>query len=522
LPDVEPTPVPITQPVALDTPAPTATAVQTLPWKACGLDAVVTTDGGGLTAVKLPLYEGPYDIEPLYMYVYSAILGDGGDWSPYPETPSIEQVMSDSALGLAAGTGNPATYRQRFEVQSSDDQTIEMRGIDRDGVEIRTVYSAGHDDPCIFDVSVTWTNNGATTVDSDLWVGMHDQVPTVAGYLDMYKNQARVFAHVDGDLEYGAWTETDEGAAHEPEVVEGPAHWIGIADRFFGVLALPSDKTSQAYWSQRGVGEDVLAGVHWVAASGLEPGASHSASLQVYAGPLDTNALATVDPALVDIIDFGMFAVFAYPLLFALRGLEGVIGNWGLAIIVLTVGVKLAFFPLTNMAFKSGEAMKAIQPLMNEIKEKYADDQQKQQAETMALFKEHGVNPLGGCLPMLVQMPVFLALFYVLMYSADLYHTDFLYLKDLSSPDPYCILPTVVVALMLIQQQFTVTGNMDPAQARMMKLMPLMFGVFWFMFPSGLVVYYFVNTALGVLQQWWIRRTFQSPPSSATPEPVAA
>ena len=125
----------------------------------------------------------------------------------------------------------------------------------------------------------------------------------------------------------------------------------------------------------------------------------------------------------------------------------------------------------------------------------------------MKLYKEAGVNPLGGCFPMIIQMPVFLALFYVLMYSADLYHTEFLYLKDLSSPDPYCVLPTIVVGLMLLQQQLTPTGQMDPAQARMMKFMPLMFGFFWFMFPSGLVVYYFINTGLGILQQWWIRRS---------------
>ena len=137
---------------------------------------------------------------------------------------------------------------------------------------------------------------------------------------------------------------------------------------------------------------------------------------------------------------------------------------------------------------------------------------------TVDLFKEHKVNPVGGCLPMFIQMPVFLALFYVLMYSADLYHTEFLYLRDLSSPDPYCLLPSVVVAIMLIQQQFTPMGNMDPAQARMMRLMPLMFGVLWFMFPSGLVVYYFVNTVLSILQQWWIRRTF----STAPPAPAVA
>ena len=165
--------------------------------------------------------------------------------------------------------------------------------------------------------------------------------------------------------------------------------------------------------------------------------------------------------------------------------------------------------------------MKAIQPQLNEIREKYKDDQQKQQQETMALFKEHKVNPLGGCLPMLIQMPVWFALYSVLLYSADLYHTEFLYLKDLSAPDPYCVLPVLVIVVMMLQQRFTPTGNMDPAQARMIKMMPLFFGIFWFMFPSGLVVYVFINTLVSILQQWWIRRSFRSsqPPALEAASP---
>ena len=133
-------------------------------------------------------------------------------------------------------------------------------------------------------------------------------------------------------------------------------------------------------------------------------------------------------------------------------------------------------------------------------------------AAMMELWRKHKVNPLGGCLPVLLQMPIFFALYQTLSTSIELYHAPFVaWWTDLSSPDPYMVLPAVVVVMMLVQQQFTPTGNMDPAQARMMKLMPLMFGVLWFMFPSGLVVYYFVNTGLSILQQWWIRRSFATP-----------
>jgi YidC/Oxa1 family membrane protein insertase len=129
----------------------------------------------------------------------------------------------------------------------------------------------------------------------------------------------------------------------------------------------------------------------------------------------------------------------------------------------------------------------------------------------MKLWKENGVNPLGGCLPMLIQFPVWIALYQVLLTSVDLYHTKFLYIQDLSSVDPYCIFPAVVVVLMLIQQQMMPTANMDPAQAKMMKMMPLMFGFFFFTFPAGLVIYIFVNMTLTIAQQWVIKRQFNKP-----------
>ena len=135
----------------------------------------------------------------------------------------------------------------------------------------------------------------------------------------------------------------------------------------------------------------------------------------------------------------------------------------------------------------------------------------------MQLFRENKVNPLGGCLPMLIQMPIWIALYRVLLNSVDLFHTEWFYLRDLSSIDPYCIMPVIVVALMMVQQRFTPMGNMDPNQARMMKMMPLIFGFFFFTFPSGLVLYIFVNMCLTILQQWIIKKKFKKPELAAAP-----
>ena len=181
--------------------------------------------------------------------------------------------------------------------------------------------------------------------------------------------------------------------------------------------------------------------------------------------------------------------------------------------------IKLVFFPLTQMSFKSSQRMQALQPQIKELRETLKDQPEELNRRTMELFRENKVNPLGGCLPMVIQMPIWFALYQMLLYSVELYHTEFLYLKDLSTADPYCILPLIVVGLMLVQQRFMPTGNMDPNQARMMKLMPLVFGVLFFTFPSGLVLYIFCNMCLTILQQWVIKRRFgkMAPPAAPAP-----
>ena len=499
-------------------PAPTSNApVREVAFEACDLDAVITTDGGGLQSAKLSSFKGPYAVTPLYSYVLGLVTGNGGEWVPYGQAEPNEELVSDQALALSAGVG-PAekAERVRYEVVSASAKNVQLRGVLGNGYEIQQTWSEGREgDLCVVQVDTAWTNTGGSA-DLPLWLGMHDSFAPPGGMLSVYENNMRAMAFVDGGVEAGSWN--GEGEDWEPVEAEGPLSWFALGDKFFGMIALAPEGAENAYFSHRQGAEGMLAGVHWNAATSLPVGQTHKTSMRVYAGPFDVDVLAPVHDDLADVLDFGIFAFFAYPLLAALKFFQSLLGNWGLAIIALTVLVKILFFPLNQSALSSAEKMKKIQPLMNEIREKYKDNQQEQQRQTMELFKEHKVNPLGGCLPMFLQMPVFLALFWVLMYSVDLYQTEFLYLKDLTAPDPYCVLPTIVVVMMLIQQQLTPMGNMDPAQARMMKLMPLMFGIFWFMFPSGLVVYYFVNTLLSILQQWWIRRTL----AAASDTPAAA
>lgn len=187
--------------------------------------------------------------------------------------------------------------------------------------------------------------------------------------------------------------------------------------------------------------------------------------------------------------------------------------NWGVAILFLTLTIKLIFFPLTQKAFVSARKMQLLQPQLNEIREKYKDNQQVQAQKTMALFQKHGTSPVSGCLPTLIQLPVWLALYNVMLYSVELYDSSFLYIQDLTSTDPYGILPVLYTVMMFFQMRLMPTSSdpsneMQQQMQQMMKIMPLMFGIFMFTFPSGLVLYFSFNIMFTGLQQYFIRTKF--------------
>ena len=185
------------------------------------------------------------------------------------------------------------------------------------------------------------------------------------------------------------------------------------------------------------------------------------------------------------------------------------VGNWGVAIIILTVLIKLAFYPLSAASYKSMARMKVLAPKLQRLKERYGDDRQKMHQAMIELYKTEKINPLGGCLPIVVQIPVFIALYWVLLLSVELRHAPFmLWINDLSAPDPYFILPVLMGATMFIQTWLNPTPP-DPMQAKLMKIMPVAFSVFFFFFPSGLVLYWLVNNILSIGQQWQITRTLE-------------
>ena len=241
----------------------------------------------------------------------------------------------------------------------------------------------------------------------------------------------------------------------------------------------------------------------------VAPGASAHFDARLYTGPKDQYRLRDISPGLDLTVDYGWLWWIAQPLFWLLTKIHGMLGNWGWSIMVLTLLVKAAFFWLNAKAYTSMANMRRVQPKLMEIRERYADDRQKQSQEMMNLYKTEKINPLGGCLPVLVQMPVFLALYWVLLESVELRHAPWiLWIKDLSAMDPYLILPVLMGLTMFFQQRLNPPPP-DPMQAKVMQWMPLIFTFFFLWFPAGLVLYYVVNNILSIAQQYVITKRIE-------------
>lgn len=226
----------------------------------------------------------------------------------------------------------------------------------------------------------------------------------------------------------------------------------------------------------------------------------------LYAGPKSIDALKAIDSTLAKIVDFGFFGFIATPLLYVMKFFHGLVGNWGLAIILLTLLVRFAVLPFNIMSFRSMKAMQKIQPAVQSLREKYKEDPMRLNQEMMSLMKENGANPLGGCLPMLLQIPIFFALYRVISSSVELYQSPFmLWISDLSVHDKFYVLPIIMAVAMYFQQKLTPT-TMDPMQAKIMTFLPVIMCLFMLQLPSGLTLYMCVSTLFGIAQQYIIMR----------------
>ena len=276
---------------------------------------------------------------------------------------------------------------------------------------------------------------------------------------------------------------------------------------FFAAWIPPADQTD--HYVTQTINPDSAHPRYLIRAVGpalsVAPGQSLTSQSRLYVGPNLQGTLDAIAPGLDLTIDYGMLKAIAVPMHWVLSQFHAITKNWGLAIILLVLLIKGVTWKLTAVQYKSSAKMRKLAPRIQALKERYGDDKQKMQQATMELYKKEKVNPMGGCLPVLITMPVFYGLFYVLEYSLELRHAPFLWIPDLSTPDPFYILPIIYAIVMLGTQWLNpVAAGMDPAQAKMMKVMPLLFTVMFAFFPAGLCLYYAVNGIVGLGQQWWI------------------
>jgi len=236
----------------------------------------------------------------------------------------------------------------------------------------------------------------------------------------------------------------------------------------------------------------------------VAPGTSHTFNTTFYTGPKDQAELEKIAEGLELTVDYGVLTVIAKPIFWLLTKIHSVVGNWGWAIILLTILIKLAFYKLSEASYRSMAKMRAVQPRMVAMKERFADDRQGMNKAMMDLYKKEKINPLGGCLPILIQIPVFIALYWVLLESVELRQAPWiLWINDMSAEDPYYILPLLMGISMFIQQKLNPTP-IDPIQAKVMMILPVVFTIFFMFFPAGLVLYWVVNNILSIAQQWYI------------------
>jgi YidC/Oxa1 family membrane protein insertase len=302
------------------------------------------------------------------------------------------------------------------------------------------------------------------------------------------------------------------------EIVEKPLDiqvtdgWIAMIQHYFIGAWIPPEGVAQTFYTMdvsTGVEPKYIIGRKATNGVSIPPGGSHNFTERLYAGPKLQDHLDEVAPGLRLAVDYGWLTVIAEPIFWLLELIHSVVGNWGWSIIILTILIKGAFYKLSETSYKSMANMRQVAPRLKALKDRYGDDKERLNQAMMELYKKEKINPLGGCLPILVQIPVFIALYWVLLESVELRHAPFmLWLDNLTAPDPYYVLPLIMGVSMFIQQKLNPPPP-DPMQEKIMMALPFVFTVFFAFFPSGLVLYWTVNQLLSIAQQWHITRNIE-------------
>jgi YidC/Oxa1 family membrane protein insertase len=297
--------------------------------------------------------------------------------------------------------------------------------------------------------------------------------------------------------------------AKEPLRVTSNDGWVGLLQHYFVSAWIPKEGLVREFYTEK-LNEHIYRIGTKSTLSIIPPGASLIVPARLFSGPQTKHDLTEAAPGLEYTVDYGWLTVVAAPLFWVLSKIHGLVNNWGVAIILLTLLIKAAFYPLSAKSYRSMAQMRELAPRLEILKQKFGDDRQKMQMAMMDIYKTEKINPMSGCLPILIQIPVFISLYWMLLGSVELRHAPFFgWIQDLSAVDPYYILPIIMGLSMIIQTKLNPKPT-DPIQAKVMTWMPVVFSVFFFFFPSGLVLYWVVNNIISIWQQWYVNKSIHA------------
>lgn len=495
----------------------TTTATQATPLTATSpitvetdtVKAVIDEKSGDLRSMTLRHYDATNDTNQQF-----TLFSDG---KPLTYIAQSELIDAAGSNVLANATFSAA---QKSYIMNGDKLEVRLSTQTTNGLQVDKVYTFTKGSYLVnvrFDVK----NSGSqavqlgtaykivrdnSTPDGEGWF-MHSYTGPVVYTPDSDKFEKVTFSDLDKDFNTGK-----DSAEYQRKATGG---YVGMIQHYFVSAWVMQPETGTNICANNACTVEMKrradnlysAGVN-VTASNIAAGANQTFSANLFAGPQVTSILKTVAPKFELTKDYGRVHIFAAPLFALLDWLHRVIGNWGWAIIVLTLIVKAVLFPLNQKAYKSMAKMRAVAPKLEALKKKYPnpEDRMALQMGMMQLYKEEQINPLGGCLPMLIQMPIFIGLYWMIFLSVELRQAPWLgWIGDLSRPDPWYILPLLMAGTMWFQTKLSPPPS-DPAQAQMMKIMPLIFSVMFFFFPAGLVLYYVINNLITIAQQWLINK----------------
>ena len=449
----------------------------------------------------------------------------------YPLTPEVKEIKVDmfnrggpemfvAQSGLLSRSDAPnhtTSYRSaRMEyrlAEGVDELRVPLTWESASGVRVTKTFIFKRDD---YDIKVRHTLSNQS---SETWAGSrYDQLQrsVIADKDDGgFTNPGRYsFFGIGFYSPSEKFEKVDfEDVASEPFKRSFDGGWLAMIEHYFFAAWIPPSNQVNSYstqiYSPAGFPRYIARAVSPVVE--VASGASHEFESDLYVGPKLQDEMEEVAPGLGYTVNYGIFTIFSKPLFWLLSNIHKVVNNWGWAIVLLTVLIKLLFFKLTEAQYRSMARMRKLQPRIEQLKERYGDDRQRMSQAMMEMYKTEKVNPLGGCLPILVQIPIFIALYWVLLESVELRQAPFiLWIDNLTARDPYFVLPVLNAVFMMLTQRLTPTAGMDPLQRKIMQFMPIGFSFMFAFFPAGLVLYWATNAGLSLAQQWYITRKIEA------------